>query len=106
MKIPTVNTFLGCFDLFNGALFLGYLSAISYGLVAALLLIDISFDAEATKYELLSDQDQETVRFNMPDQSRQKRADDKADEKKLELLLEPKQHLSPSFNQILRRRQI
>lgn len=76
MKIPTVNSFLGCFDLFKGASFLGYLSAISYGLVAALLLIDIVFDAEATKYELLSDQGQETTHFVLPDHSRQKRADD------------------------------
>lgn len=54
MKIPTVNKFLGCVDLFQGALFLGYVSAICNGLYAVLLLVDIAFDADGLKHEMLS----------------------------------------------------
>lgn len=54
MKIPTVNKFLGCVELFQGALFLGYVSAICNGLYAVLLLVDIAFDADGLKHEMLS----------------------------------------------------
>lgn len=54
MKVPKVEKFFGIFDLRVGALMLGYLGTISNATYALLLLIDLLFDPEHFRFEILN----------------------------------------------------